>query len=345
MIEYDPYPAIKGFSGALGSERNYLKIDAKATLLSGDGRKKEIPFRSRWFSHIFTPISTEVKWMDVTELQIAIDLDYLIADTEGGSLFDMMGLMGTGRIKTIKSWQLDWGDDGVTLTDSVEIDDGSRPGDQADIVVNVSFEETKYARGNGLRSVKLILKTLCGTKKDGLSFGLTKGAVSGDVTLIRGSERAHKKDYTLDLSYLIYGKEKPKIVVDEKFLRTFVWGYKEDKDDFTTEQIRIVQTEWWYPLLEKFPALADAIKQGRCMLAVDGFASTTGNDRSYNLTISQKRANSVVQGLKKIVGPNVACVVTPHGDVAATQTGPADQEKRVEISISKATAEMFVNGG
>lgn len=190
-----------------------------------------------------------------------------------------------------------------------------------------------------MNSVTLILQLVGGFTDDGITVGV--GPFSGGVG---GSSGTYKVDYEFSIPYLVFGQPQEAVVLPEDLLSHDVWFEKEDQSQIGVDELRRLEDKWSDPLRSRAPELAAAIQAGTCPLILTGHASVTGRSKDYNLELSAKRITSVADAIKITFKSNkIAYVANPKGQMAATQGGPAAQERRVEIVIVRDSAKAFLS--
>jgi hypothetical protein len=304
---------------------NFLDIDAKLTL-RGEGNRAvyEAPFLFHDKFKTFVPQFAAFKWEDVKEAEVLIEIKYRILGDAG---------LGEGHYKFTQTWAVRYGKDGIILHSGRLIDLGSK-GDGV-FVVQVQIQAIEPSIESDSVPVILMLRLAAGDKDDGLTVSV--GPVSGNV-LPKANVRT--KDYEFKVDFFAVGRPREAIEVPDDLLNHDVWFEDEDQPQMSPAELRRLEEKWSDPLRAyQRGKLAAAIQKGECPITLNGHASVTGRSKMHNHALSLKRINSVGGAIKTTFrSMKIVFVPVPQGQMAATQSGPASQERRVEIVIDRKSA-------
>ncbi len=334
---------------------NFLDIDATAKLLRSDGTMViEFPFRfdpaERTFhavrsNNLFVPtLPAHFKWKEVSKLEVVLTLSYEITVPE--DKFPVAKAKGKGRQKLLQSWNVVYGDNGTSVEPEEAKIIYQEHGGSLDISVEVKPIPSSVEADSGIAKTLLRLSAGGSTQGVGISGGY------GPVGVDKPGETSGMK-YTVDfefrVAYLTTFRPAEVIQLPEDLLVHNVRDFPENKADMTRSDLEKLDYQWVKPLRKEAPRLAEAIATGKCPIKLFGYASVTGRNKLYNLEISAKRIKTVEEGIKKAFKPygkpneNPTFLTFPLGQSTATQSGPSDQERRVEIVIDRAMAKKFLS--
>jgi hypothetical protein len=330
--------------GHYHGHRNFLKIDATAIII-GKTQNFSVPFNHNIKNNTFIPKSFNIKWEDVTELHISLDVSYEITvwAKQNGVPFPQES--GAGFYKIIQKWDVNYSQDGISLLGSRAIDQGSSPGKEATLVVAMNLNVQEYNKKTTLSAAIMVLKFSLGYTRQGATFGFSVGPFSASGG--GGSTSSgYSKDYEIRMDYLAVGKPeaaKAKVMLPDDVIRGPIITFERDEWDMPGDMLNRIRTDWYIPLNRQYPALSEAVKDARVPISVFGYASSTGTPQ-HNLELSAKRANSVVQALKIVTGSDkLWIIIVPRGSSQVRTAGEVDQEKRVSFELARETSELIVS--
>lgn len=295
-----------GVMGQMNRNLNFLDIDAKAMYLKdGGGVAAEALFQfdqaqQRFIGLNKANVINHFKWKDVSRIELTITLAYDITIA--------LETFGEGKATLLQPWKVIYGETGTTLQPEPWKNLG-QPYNDGNFSMN-------WAIDNAVPSVE--------------------STVGWARTILHLTGSYSKGKYLMDFEFLLIylAANRPPIQLPEYLLSHDVFFEDEDDPEIRTRQLERLAEEWVKPLRKEAPRLAEAIAAGKCPLRLIGHASVTGRNKEYNMELSAKRIASVGEALKKALkSDKLIYHPVPLGQTAATQPGPSDQERRVEIVI------------
>ncbi len=339
MRIFNPFniiPDRADFRGShLFAKMNFLDIDATAKLLRDNGSVvMEIPFQFVSSENRFVavkPLPIHFKWKEVSKIEIFISLYLEIRNPPYA--------IGNTSHKLLQVLNVNYGVKGTTLQAETmkprKLGNNKKTSYDFDVSSELVIPEIEADLG----SAKLILNLSLTFNDEGV--GLSGGPVSTNTGSIN---YGYSKEYEFTLAYLVTNRPQEVIQLPEHLLSHDVFFENEDQPEISNLKLERLADHWVMPLREKAPRLAAAIETGICPIKLIGHASVTGRSKEYNLALSGKRIASVAEAIKKAFKTNKLVYVSiPLGVMVATQSGPADQERRVEIVIERDTARSILS--
>jgi hypothetical protein len=247
-----------------------------------------------------------------------------------------------------QGWRVAYGDNGLGL-EAKPLRNVASPHGKGNFAIAVDLATDQTSHETGSTYVSLLVRLKGGYTNDGFTIGwkglgATLGKASG----------SYVEDYELKLNILVTGKPnkqpEPFILPDELRRMTVYFDEPikpgkipgEDQPNLSLTELHRLEDTWTRPLQTRAPELYDVIKSGDCPLTLTGYASDTGNVQ-HDFEISKKRITSVAEALKDLIeSKRLNIKPVPLGHSAKKVHGPAQQEKRVVISIDPQIAEQKI---
>jgi hypothetical protein len=322
-----------------------LTIDANLILIDGQGTiLQRVPYSMIPITGDCIPKTWWIKWKQVTEIRISLDVDYEIMTlnkTWGGMK------KSEGSYRLLQPWRVVYGEAGI-LTEplpSYNVKPAHGSGDYAVQVLPLIPDQNPHEAGPAY--VAVVLKLIGGSTDDGVSVGV-KGV---DVNIGKSSSSS-AEDYRFKTIIQVSGRpeKSEQITLPDELLRHAVYFDEptkpgktpgEDQPNLNANELRRLQ-EWRMALQSRAKELYWVIGNGECPIVLTGYASTTGTPQ-YDLEMSKKRIVSVREAIRgEIKNPKIKFSEIPKGHGSATQSGPQAREKRVEIYIDSQAAQRAI---
>lgn len=298
---------------------------------------------------IILPAHWHIKWSSVREIKLIVKLDYALQKksffTGGPADFlhdprfkDIMpNTPGKGRYHFSMSWLVNYGANGLTLDPQSVADLGSTS-TAGGVVVAVELIPNQSARESDNAFVSLLIKMKGGYSDEGFSFGIYGVGVNG----VGASGSSFS--YDVPLKALLYAIGRPsteKQIVIPEDLFSFSIRFSENERAVSDGHLSRLD-DWINRLKREAPNLTKAIRDGRVLVSLSGYASTTGSN-GIDDRVSRDRVSSIeIEIKRKFESRAIRFVRQAKGHRDAQQKGAVAAERRVDIKIVRAEATRAV---